>query len=418
MGHLGVRALVWRSWCVAIVATVSLSDAEAQQKRFGFLPVPMVEGAEYVFDTASQHRVRVVVVASGFYRPFSVALLPSGDALVSERNTALRLVHDVGGPKRTATRLDPVPVAGIEPQRPRTYGGAGIQDVVLHPDFARNRLVYFTYVTPGPNDGAGDIAGRGTAIMRGVFTGRSLENVEEIYRGAPGGAYGPRLAFARDGSMFMTTAVIWDDKESQRPDTINGKIVRLMPDGTVPVDNPFVGRKGFLPELYAIGIRDAQGLAFSADGKELLSIEHGPNGGDELNLIRAGRNYGWPIASFGRHYDGRRVSESPVAAGIEPPIVVWLPSIAPSGLTRYGGAKFPGWNGNLFTGSAQRGNVPGSGGLERIIVNEKLEEIGRETMLTELHLRIRDVREGPDGLLYLLSDQDDGALLRLEPAGE
>jgi glucose/arabinose dehydrogenase len=218
--------------------------------------------------------------------------------------------------------------------------------------------------------------------------------------------------------MFMTTAVTFDDKESQRPDTINGKILRLGADGKPPADNPFVGRNGFLPEIYALGVRDAQGLAFSADGKELLSIEHGPNGGDELNIIRPGRNYGWPIASFGRHYDGRKVSVAPVADGIEPPIVVWLPSIAPSGLTRYTGDRFPAWQGNLFTGSAQRGNMPGTGGLERIVLNEKLEETGRETMLTELHLRIRDVRQGPDGLLYLLSDEDNGALLRLEPLDE
>jgi aldose sugar dehydrogenase len=177
-----------------------------------------------------------------------------------------------------------------------------------------------------------------------------------------------------------------------------------------------VGKPDARPEIFSLGHRDQLGLTVHPVTGVVLNAEHGPNGGDEVNLIQPGRNYGWPKVSFGRNYEGPRISELPVADGVEQPIIVWLPSIAPSGLAIYTGDRLPAWKGNLFVGSVRRGEVPRTGGLERIVLNDKLEELRRETLLTDLHQRIRDVRQGPDGLLYVLTDEDDGALLRIEPA--
>ncbi len=205
-------------------------------------------------------------------------------------------------------------------------------------------------------------------------------------------------------------------EEAQHLDSLYGKVLRLRDDGKVPSDNPFVGRADARPEVFSYGHRDHLGLTVQPDTGVVLNAEHGPNGGDEVNLIQAGKNYGWPKISFGRNYDGPRISPSPVAEGVEMPIIVWLPSIAPSGLTFYTGDRFPAWKGNLFVGSSRRGEVPRTGGLERVVLNDKLEELRRETLLTELHQRIRDVRQGADGLLYVVTDEDDGVVMRIEPA--
>ena len=215
--------------------------------------------------------------------------------------------------------------------------------------------------------------------------------------------------------VYLTTGAAFSD-EGQRLDNVYGKVLRMSDSGKAPADNPFVGRAGARPELYTLGHRDQQGLAVHPLTGAVLAAEHGPNGGDELNLILPGHNYGWPKVTFGRSYEGPRLTESPVAPGIDQPLIVWLPSIGPSGLAIYTGERFPQWKGNLFIGSVRRGEVTRTGGLERVVVNDKLEELRRETLLTELHQRIRDVRQGADGLLYVLTDEDDGALLRLEPA--
>jgi glucose/arabinose dehydrogenase len=214
--------------------------------------------------------------------------------------------------------------------------------------------------------------------------------------------------------VYMTTGEPFGDT-AQRLDTVYGKVLRLKEDGTIPVDNPFVGHAGQRGEIYSYGNRDHLGLTVHPSGV-VLNAEEGPNGGDEVNVILAGRNYGWPQVSFGRNYDGSRISKSPVAEGVEQPLIVWLPSIAPGNLTVYTGERFTGWKGNLFVTSARRGEIPRTGGLERVVLNDRLEELRRETLLTDLHQRMRDVRQGPDGLLYVVTDEDDGALLRLEPA--
>ncbi len=213
----------------------------------------------------------------------------------------------------------------------------------------------------------------------------------------------------------MTTGAPFGD-QAQRLDSVYGKVLRLRDDGKVPGDNPFVARSGARPEVFTYGHRDQLGLTVHPDTGAVLNAEHGPNGGDEVNLIQSGKDYGWPKISFGRSYEGERISESPVAEGVEQPLILWLPSIAPTGLTFYNGDRFPAWRGNLFVGSSRRGEVPRTGGLERVVLNDKLGEIRRETLLTELHQRIRDIRQGPDGLLYAVTDEDDGAVLRIEPA--
>jgi glucose/arabinose dehydrogenase len=405
------------AFVLSSAALVVPAAAFAQQPpNIGIAPVTLTESA-YVFDTAEQHKIRVVVVAKGLKHPFSVALLPSGDALVSERGSALRLIHNVSGADGKPATLDPEPVSGVPPLAP-AYRNGGLHDVVLHPQFAHNELVYFTFNKPGkpPEPDAKPPIRRESlvSLLRAKFSGDALTNVEELFSGESGSTSGSRIAFGKDGAIYMTTGAPFGD-QAQRLDSVYGKVLRFREDGKVPGDNPFVGHADARPEVFSMGHRDQLGLTVHPTTGAVLNAEHGPNGGDEVNLILPGRNYGWPKVSFGRTYEGPRISESPVSEGVEQPIIIWLPSIGPSGLAFYTGDRFPAWKGNLFVGSVRRGEVPRTGGLERVVVNDKLEELRRETLLTELHQRIRDVRQGPDGLVYVLTDEDDGALLRIEP---
>jgi glucose/arabinose dehydrogenase len=404
---------------VSILAGAVLPAAYAAQPAIGVAPVTLTE-ASYFFDTAEQHDIRVDVVARGLNHPFAVALLPSGDALVSERGGALRLIRNAAGAGNSPARLVVRPVAGIPPLVP-AYRNGGLHDVVLHPEFARNSLVYFTYNKPGnaAEAGAGTVARRESraALMRGRFTGDALTGVEELFVGESGATSGTRIAFGQDGMLYMTTGAPVGEA-AQQPGSIYGKVLRLTDTGKAAPGNPFAGQAGAKAEVFSMGHRDQLGLAVHPATGAVLNVEHGPNGGDEVNLILPGRNYGWPRVSFGRNYDGPRVSASPVADDVEQPLILWLPSIAPGGLGFYTGERFPAWKGNLVVGSARRGQIPRTGGLERVVLNDKLEELRRETLLTELHQRIRDVRQGPDGLLYVLTDEDDGALLRISPTSQ
>jgi glucose/arabinose dehydrogenase len=394
--------------CVAAPATAQ------QQPDLGVAPVKLAN-EPYTFDTAEQHGIKVSIVVRGLAHPFSVAFLPNGDALVTERGATLRLVHNAAGGKGAAA-LDPTPVTGIPVQKPSR--GAGVNEVVLHPKFADNRLVYFTYNKTG-EPVAGATPPRlqaAVALGRGKFDGKALTNVEELFAGEwSAGASGSRLVFGKDGLIYMTTGAPFDDA-AQDVGSVYGKVLRLQDDGKVPKDNPFVGKPNARPEVFTLGHRDQLGLTVDPASGSVLAAEHGPNGGDEINVILSGRNYGWPKWSYGRNYDGPRKSPVPLADGIEQPLLLWLPSIAPTGVTFYTGDKIPAWKGNLLVGSARVGEIPRTGGLERVVFNDKLEELRRERLLSNLHQRIRDVRQGPDGLIYLLTDEDDGALLRIEPA--
>jgi glucose/arabinose dehydrogenase/quercetin dioxygenase-like cupin family protein len=407
-----VRYWVPRGLQILAGATLAtcLQPVHAQQAPMGIEAVTLNQPA-YVFDTAEQHKVRVVVVARGLRHPFAVAVLPSGDALISERGVGLRLVHNAGA---GVAQLDPAPIEGLP--APPPYRNGGLQDVALHPDFAHNHLVYFTFNqagNPSPPDAKPPRQDSRISLFRGELVGHALTHVQQLYAAGSGSTSGSRMAFDGHGMVYMTTGGPFDDAP-QRLDTAYGKVLRLHDDGSIPKDNPFVSNAGARGEIYSIGHRDHLGLTVSPSGV-VLNAEQGPNGGDELNVILAGHNYGWPKVSFGRDYTGPRISESPVAEGVDQPLVVWLPSIAPGGLTFYTGDKFPAWAGNVFVTSARRGEIGRTGGLERVVFTPKMEELRRETLFTELHQRFRDVRQGPDGLIYAVTDEDDGALLRIEP---
>ena len=379
-----------------------LAIGQAQEEAPIGVPVPPLGDGPWVIDTAEQHRIRVSVVTSGLSHPWAIAFLPDGGMLVTERDGRLRIVRD--------DKLAPHPIPGVP--EVRTDGNGGLMDVALHPEFTDNGFVYLTYTKP-----AGD--GRGSpALARGRLEGGALLEVEDLlvteaYDGNSG--LNGRVAFGRDGKVYMSTGGRVANV-AQEPDSLRGKVLRLNDDGSVPSDNPFVDQAGYRPEIYTMGHRNTLALMAHPETGELWNHENGPNGGDEINIILPGRNYGWPVVSFGRNYPGSRISEHPTREGIESPLVVWLPAIAAAGMAVYTGNQFPAWKGNVFVGSLRQGGIPGTGHLQRIVFNDKMEELRRESILTELRQRIREVRVGPDGLLYLLTDHDDGALLRIEPA--
>jgi glucose/arabinose dehydrogenase len=353
-----------------------------------------------VFETAQQ-KVRVSLVARGIPHPFSLLILPNGDMLVSERGAGR--LHAIRGGVR-----DPQPVAGV----PKVHLGfhAGLLDLALHPKFAENRLIYFTYhkQLAIPEEYA-------ITLARAVYDGTSLTKVEDIHVGTPTRVSGgSRLAFGPDGLVYITTSGATRDNKPQELDNSYGKVLRLRDDGSVPPDNPFVGRAGTRPETYSYGHRDHYGLTFHPTTGQVFDLELGPLGGDKVSIILPGRNYGWPLYSYGRDNDSSPLPH-PNREGIEPALITWQPGIAPQGMTFYTGDRFPNWKGQLFVASIQRGRTAGTGGVERVVFSEKLWELRRETMFMDLKQRVRDVRQGPDGLLYFMTDEDDGAVLRIEP---
>ena len=348
---------------------------------------------------SEEHTFRVVEVATGLDHPWGLAFLPDGRMLVTERPGRLRTV--------AAGRLDPEPVAGVP--RVRASGQGGLLDVALHPEFGENGWVYLSYA-------AGSWGRAGTEVARGRLRDHRLEEVEVLFRALPkssgGRHFGSRLRFGPDGHLFISLGDRGDRYRAQDPGDHAGSIIRLRDDGIVPPDNPFVGVEGALPEVYTTGNRNVQGLAFDPETGTLWAHEHGPRGGDEVNVVRPGINYGWPIISYGREYGtGEPVGVGTRREGMAQPAHQWTPSIAPSGLTVYDGDRFPGWKGNLFVG-ALRFRL-----LARLVLDGE-RVVHEERLLEGRYGRIRDVRTGPDGLLYLLTDAPapHGALLRLEPA--
>jgi glucose/arabinose dehydrogenase len=384
---------------IVLAAAGSAQQRAPQPPPIGVPHVDLGAGP-FIFDTAEQHKIRVVVVTKGLSHPWSLAFLPDGNMLVTERSGKLRIVRD--------GVLDSQPLAGV----PKVYAvrNAGLFDIALHPKFTENQLVYFTSSKPGENNQ------QATTLARGRLTRAGLTEVRDLFSGELTTVLGgSRILFARDGTIYMTTGAATGNL-AQDPNSDYGKVLRLRDDGTVPGDNPFVGRPGYKPEIYTLGHRDQLGLTVHPQTGAIYNNENGPNGGDEINLILPGRNYGWPLISYGRAYDGPRISEVPWRDGIEQPLVYWVPSIALSGMTFYSGDRFPAWKGNVFVGGMRQGEIPGTGRLERVVFNDKMEELRRESLLTDLKQRIRDVRQGPDGLLYVLTEEDNGALLRIEPA--
>ena len=401
-----------RSLALILVATAAFAQQKVQWDSKFNIPVAPTGLAHrplpdhpVVLDTAEGQNIRVVVVTKALEYPTSAAFLPDGSMLVTTRTGELRLIHNPSG----NAVLDPKPVAGA----PASFWGGqsgdpgavhGYMDIALHPKFAENHFVYLTYTKPL------DGGKRTTAVARGRWDGGALADVKDVF--VLPEASTSRIAFGSDGMLYLTTT----GRDPQDPNTLGGKVLRLGDDGSVPPDNPFVGQAGHRAEVYTLGHRSALGLALNPFTGEMWQNENGPNGGDEINILKPGRNYGWPLVSYGRTYQGPWQVSPPGHPGFEAPVVIWIPAIAVSGMTFYTGDKFPKWKGDVFVGSLRTGEIPGTGHLERILFNDKWEELRREALLRELRQRIRDVRQGPDGLLYALTDEKEGAVLRIEPA--
>jgi glucose/arabinose dehydrogenase len=341
--------------------------------------------------------VEIATVAEGLDHPWSLAFLPDGRMLVTERPGRLRYVTRDGGVSE--------PVAGL----PAVFaqGQGGLLDVVLDPDFAANSTIYLSYAEPAA-DGT-----NGTAVARARLDGQQLDDVKVIFRQQPKFPgrhhFGSRLVFARDGTLFVTLG----ERNSQRDlaqdlGTHIGKIVRITMDGEAPADNPFVGREGALPEIWSYGHRNLQGAALHPETGRLWTHEHGPRGGDEINVAEPGRNYGWPVITYGREYHGPAIGEGTRKAGMEDPLHYWVPSIGPSGMAFHSGRGHPAWRGQLFVGA-----LPA-----KQLVRLELGDDGRVKREERIAIgsRVRDVREGPDGALYLATDEDAGQILRVVPA--
>ena len=381
-------------------------SAEAQSPIYG--------QESLVFQSQGGPAYRVATVVDGLEGPWSFTWLPNGDMLVTERPGRLRLVRD--------GQLVAEPITGVP--EVRYLGQGGLLDVVLHPEFETNRLVYLSFSKPNADGSQGT-----TAVVRGEFDGTALNNVEEIFEAQAwsetGGHYGSRMVFDRDGYLFITVG----DRQAEASAEVDlrnhpaqdlashqGKVIRLNDDGTVPADNPFVNTPGALPEIYTRGHRSPQGLAMHPVTGEIWQTEHGPQGGDELNLIQPGKNYGWPVIGYGRSYGGADLHEGTADAEMEQPIQFWTPVIAPSGLMIYNGDRFPEWQNSVFVGG-----LTGHQLVRLPLVGDDGHQIGRfdRPHLLMGYARLRDVRQGPDGYIYLaIDDRYNGGLtpiVRLEP---
>jgi glucose/arabinose dehydrogenase len=358
----------------------------------------------FLIETAvpEERELQVRVIARDLTQPWSIAFLPDGAMLVTERVGRLRIIRD--------GVLDPEPVAGVP--EVHSAGLQGLMDVVLHPDFDNNHWVYLSYHRPAP-DNAGE-----TVLARGTWTGDALADVKVIFATGATGTESSRIGFGTDGMLYMSVSAPGTGLgvlRSQRKDDYAGKTIRLRDDGSIPDDNPFIGKAGWLPAIFTLGHRNGHSMTLNPWTGELWMTEQGPNGGDEINILKAGANYGWPYVSHGRTYPGPIVSDKTFLEGTEQPVIVWVPSIAVTGMTFYDGRVFTGWARNAFVGGLRYGETPRTGQLQRIEFNENWEELRREPMLEELGQRIRDVAEGPDGLLYVLTAENRGAVLRIEP---
>ena len=356
--------------------------------------VPLVLAAQTY--RSDEHAFRVVRVVEGLDHPWSLAFLPDGRILVTEREGRLRVVSN--------GVLQPRPVGGVP--EVVAQGQGGLFEVALHPSFESNKLIYLSYAARGEG-------GVGTELARARLAGDRLENLQVIFRQHPKGRsgihFGGRIVFDRAGFLYLTLGERGEMARAQRPNDHAGSVIRLHDDGRVPEDNPFVGRPGWKPEKFDLGHRNPQGAALHPQTGVLWTHEHGPQGGDEVNIIRRGANYGWPVITYGANYGtGTKIGEGTHKPGMEQPLYYWVPSIAPSGMAFYTGDQFPRWKGDLFVGALR----------DQMLVRLKLEGekvVKEERLLKGVLGRIRDVRAGPDGFIYLLTDENSGMMVRLEP---
>lgn len=362
-------------------------------------------------------RVRVSVVTKGLAHPWSMVFLPGtstderpmGDALITEREGRVRLLE--GGRLQLESVVD---LSALDVDR--------LFDIELHPDFESSRWVYLTYLKRGsppgePEDTSEDYRAT-TALARGHFDGSRITAVEDVVVAdawsTNRGGDAASVEFGPDETLFLSSSHRRDANAPQRLDTHIGKVLRLNPDGSVPADNPFVGRAGVSPEIFTSGHRTIMGFAVHPETGQLWEAENGPQGGDEINVLRPGVNYGWPVVTHGRNYDGSVAASTPAREGMAQPELFWVPSITISSIAFYTGDAFPAWKNDLFVGAMITGRIPGTGHIERVVFNEH-GELRRERLLGDLGQRIRYVGQAPDGLIYVLTDEDAGALLRIEP---
>jgi len=359
-------------------------------------PGPQLPG-----ESAAQAGVTVVTVAQGLENPWGLAFLPDGRMLVTEKPGRLRLIDGDG-------TLSP-PLPGLPPVSNEAQGG--LLGIALDPDFAVNSRVFISFSEPAKNDPSRN----GTAVFRAVLTDEGLKDGQVIWRQTPKMAsdyhFGSRLVFDRQGALYVTTGERYIGmKNAQRTDNAIGKIIRITADGAPAPGNPFLKDPAAFDEVFSYGHRNIQGAALHPETGVLWAHEHGPRGGDELNIVRPGRNYGWPEITYGIDYDMSTISEYTEKPGMEQPIHYWVPSIAPSGMTFYTGTRYPGWAGNILIGSLAHSR------LVRLVVEG--EQVVKEVqLLSDLEERLRDVVQGPDGYVYLLTDNAAGRVLRLEPVG-
>ncbi|WP_226635243.1 PQQ-dependent sugar dehydrogenase [Brevundimonas poindexterae] len=359
---------------------------------------PAFEGQTRAPGVTTEATLSHTVVAEGLSHPWGLALLPDGNWLVTERPGRLRII--------TADGQVGEPIAGLPAVDARGQGG--LLDVILGPDFSSDRRIYWSYAEPREG-------GNATSVARGVLSddGTRVDNVEVIFRALPtydgDKHFGSSLAFALDGTLFITLGERSDARmrpQAQDLGSHMGKTIRINADGSVPEDNPFVGREGALPEIWSLGHRNVQGIAVAPDG-QVWTVEHGTRGGDEINLDRAGLNYGWPEVAYGIEYRGGEINEGITQKeGTEQPVYYWDPVIAPGGMTFYDGAMFPGWQGNLLVAGLKERHI-----ARLVIEGDRV--VGEERLLTDLGDRIRDVAVGPDGAVWAITDEDNGKLVRL-----
>ena len=380
------------------VALVTVALSAAILLAATFLIATKTRGEDTTF-ASSAGQLEVQTVASGLVHPWSLAFLPDGKMLVTERPGRMRIVTVEG-------QLSP-PLKGV----PEAWasGQGGLLDVITDKAFAQNKTIYFCFSERTSGGGR-------TAVARAKLNDGRLDEVKIIFRQdgplSSGNHYGCRIVQANDGNLCVTLGEHFSYRnEAQNLGNHLGKLIRITPDGAAPADNPFVGRDGAKPEIWSFGHRNEQGLAINPASGELWEIEHGPRGGDEVNIIARGKNYGWPVIGYGIDYSGAKIHETTAKDGMEQPIKYWVPSIAPSGMAFYTGKLFPKWNGSLFTG-ALAGKM-----LVRLSLNGNT-VTGEERLLQNLYERIRDVRQGPDGALWLLTDNPAGRILRVSPAAK
>jgi len=413
------RALT-RAVCTAVAVVISAAPpARAVASEDVGIRPQSVGAGPYCFDSAEQHDIRVDVLTRGLSHPYSLVFLPNADALLVERGTRLRLIRNVTS---ATPLLVQTSISGVPDSTNTQHAGPddvlGIQDVAIHPDFSKNHFVYYTFNRVVGFDSPSKQLRTRIVLVRARLEDSQLVDSKDLLTGEVSHDFGgSRLLFGQGNLLYVAVGAIskGDLDAAQRTDNLYGKVLRVRDDGTIPADNPFARTPGARGEIYSLGHRDPLGITVEPRSGSVIASEHGPQGGDKINRILSGRNYGWPKYTYGTEYEGSPPPTVPVGPHTEPPVMVWMPSIAPSGVAFYTADRFPAWKNNLFVASARRGEIDHTGALVRVVFNDRLQEIRQESLLQSLHQRLRDVRQGQDGLLYVLTDEDNSALIRLSP---